>query len=370
MKKNNKVTFGTWEAVSLILITLTSQIVLGFPRAMTETAGTAGWFVPVYDTGIVLIIYTVIVKLYKGFEGKDLLDIGEYIGGDAGRIVVGLLLTAYFTFIISIVLREFAEDMKIIALTVSPISFVTMFFVAGMIMAAYTGIESITRFSALVAPIIVAGFLFLVIGVSPYYNIDNILPILGTGPADIFGKGFLKISIYSGLLVIFLMTPFFKTHKIMKTVGFTSISLGGILFFLGAFCYQLVYPYPIAKESFLPIYQMARLINFGRFFQRVESVFVMIWAASALIYLSFVFLLIVYVFKKTFKLEYHRPMILPFIVIVYTVSLLPPNLMDAVNLEQIYFRNNAWIIAFILPILLLLIAKYKKKGKKKEAGRR
>ncbi|MCX8130182.1 MAG: spore germination protein [Clostridia bacterium] len=367
---SNNITFGRWEAVAILVNLIITQIVLGFPRSMVETAGTAGWMVPVYVTAIALISFAIISKLYSRFEGKDLIDIAEETGGNILRIIIGLIFASYIAFAITVVLREFCEDMKIVALPVSPISFVTLFFVTGMIAAAYLGIEPIVRFSSIIIPVIIGGLLIILIGVAPAFDILNLTPVLGTGPVDIFGKGFLKLSIFSAVSLIFFIAPFIKTKKNFRSVGYITIIISGILFLITTVVYILVYPFPIGVERFLPIYQLARLINYGRFFQRIESVFVLIWATSAFIYLGMGFFLILHILRKTFKLEYYKPLIIPMAILVFTCSLLPPNLMTALELEHAYFRNYIWIVTFAIPILLLYSAGLVKKSRKrKEAGK-
>lgn len=366
LKRNDTVVFGKWEAMMIMLNLTTTHILLNFPRNMVEAGGTAGWMISVYATVIVLLLFYIITKLYEKFEGKDILDISEYMGGNIARIIVGSFLSVYILFIISTILREFAEDMKVISLTVSPISFVILLFVLGVVVGAYAGIEAIVRFAAIVVPIIVLGFLFIIIAVAPYYDITNLFPILGSGVSDIFVKGALKISIFSGFIVIFFLPPFIKTHKNFKMVGYSAILLSGYFFVSGVLAYLLTIPYPTALENFLPVYQMARMINYGRFFQRIESVFVIIWSSGAFIYLSFGLFLVVYTFKKAFKLEYYKPLVLPFAILLFTLSLIPLNLMETIKLETEYIRNAVPFIVFVLPIIILAVANIKRRKEKKE----
>jgi hypothetical protein len=209
-------------------------------------------------------------------------------------------------------------------------------------------------------PIIFIGFFITIFGVSPFYDVNNLFPVLGNGIKPLLGKGFLLISNFSGITILFLINPFLKTHKSFKIVGYSSIIISGVLFFLSVLCYLLVYPSTLAIENFLPIYQISRLMEYGRFFQRIESIFVLIWASSALLYLSAVFFLVIHVFQKTFRLEYYRPLIWPFIIIIFAISLIPPNLVDVIILESSYFRKFIWIMVFIMPIVLLLIARLRR----------
>jgi spore germination protein (amino acid permease) len=360
-----KIVFGSWEASCYIIVSICTQIFLNFPRVMAESAATAGWLLTIYVSIISIILLAIILKLYRPFDGKDLIDIGEYVAGKTGRIIVGLVLIAHFGFIVTVILREFSEDVKIISFSLSPLSFISFFFLIGMVIGAYFGIEAIVRFSAIVVPIIAVAFLLIIIGVLGHADFSGIFPVLGNGPYELFIKGLQKISIFSGMIVLFMLSPFLKTFENYKKSGYWGAALSAVFLTLGALFYQLVYSYPTSMENFLPFYQLARLVRVGRFFERGESVFLIAWVISAFIYLSSGLFFIVYFFKKVFKLEYHRPIILPFAILIFNLSFLPPNLVSAIELESKVFRNIAWVVTFGMTIVLLLLARLKKKRKNK-----
>lgn len=362
----NKIVFGRWEAVTLLINMICTKVFLNFPRVAAETAGTASWILMIYVSMLVFGLFFIISKLYKRFEGKDLLDIGEHIGGAAGRIVTGTVVIIFLTFFTSVILREFTEDMKVVAFPVSPVSFVSMFFLVCMVVGAYFGIETIVRFHAIAVPVIASGYLVILLAILPFTDVTNLLPILGNGVKSIFIDGILRISVFSELLFLFLIVPFIRTDKNLKRIGFTAIGFSTFFLIISVPVYIASIPYPTAIENFLPIYQMARLINYGRFFQRLEPLFIVIWVTAALLYLTSAFYFLVYIFRKTFALQYHKPLILPFAVIIFTLSLLPPNLVSAVELETAYLRKYSWIITFAATILLLLIARLVKRKSKKE----
>jgi hypothetical protein len=263
-------------------------------------------------------------------------------------------------------LRTFSENMKIVALTNSPLSFVQMFFIVCMITGAYFGIEAIVRFHAVAVPVIAAGFLLIMVGVSNYMDVSMVLPIMGSGAFEIFVSGALKVSVFSDFLLLFLLAPFIKTHKNLKKSGYWTLGLSTFFLFISTFVFITVLPFPVALERTIPIFHMARLINYGRFFQRIESVFIIIWAAASILFVTVNFYFILYTFKKTFKLEYYKPLIIPFAVLIMNISFLPPNLIDAVKLEVDYFRNWSWTVTFGMTIILLLIASYRKKNSGKQ----
>ncbi len=365
MAMKNKITFGSFEASCITITLITTQLFLNLPRAMMEVAWTAAWLLTAYVSVIALLLFFIIDRLYRPFEGKDLLDLGEHIGGNIGRIIVGIIVLLFLIYITPVILREFSENMKIIALTRSPLSFVLLFFLTGMIIASYAGLESIVRLSAIIVPIIAVGYLMIITGSLRYIDFSRITPWLGSGPYEIFVKGAPRISVFAGIILVYFLYPFIRTKKNFTTVGYASVVFSGLFFFIGVLIFSLIFQYPTGTESFLPIYELARLVEYGRFFQRLESMFVIIWVASALLHLSILLFLIAYVFKKTFKLKYYKPLIIPFSIIIFSLAIFSHNLLSAIELEK-HFRTFAWMVTFLLPIVLLIIARFVKQPAKKE----
>lgn len=313
---------------------------------------------------LVLLFFVFISKLYSPFEGKDIYDVCELLGGSFLRVTAGSVTFLGLVFATFVILREYGENMKIISFKISPLSFVMMFFIICAIIGAYLGLETITRMHAFFSPVIIAGLLFILVGAVNSMDTTNLLPILGEGANHVFGEGILRISLFVPILYLFLVPPYIKTNRNFKIVGYTAIGMSGILVVFTTIVYLLVFPMPTSTESFLPVFQLARLINYGRFFQRVESVFMLIWATTASMYLSLLLFFTGHVFQKTFKLKYRRPLILPLGVIIFSLSFLPPNLVTAIKLETQYFSFVSISIVYVMIPLILLFAYIFRKGPK------
>jgi spore germination protein (amino acid permease) len=365
---NNKIQFGNWEAIALLINIMCTQILLNNPRILAEQAGTAAWLLALYIAIVALVAFFIISLLYKPFEGKDILDVSQYALGNIGRAIVGLILIVYLLTATSNFLRQFSENIKTIDLVTSPLSFVEMFFVVGMVVGAYFGIEAIVRFHAIAVPIIAVGITIIYIALFPAIDYTNILPILGTGAYNIFGSGFFKLSIYSGLSLLFFIVPYIKSHENFKKIGYTAIGISAYFFVFSAFIFLAVRSYPTAIENFLPIYQISRMIHYGRFFERIESFFLIMWVTAALLYMTAAFYFAIFIFKKIFNLQYYRPLIVSFAIITFSTSFMPANLMEAIKFESEFFRNFAWIVTFVITILVLVIANIIRAMKDKEAA--
>lgn len=368
MKMENRICFGKWEAVTLLLNLICTKLFLYFARMTVEDAGTAGWILTIYISLLSFLLFSILARFMRKFEGKDLIDIAGIAGGKPVRMITGLIVTITLFYLSATVLREFAEDMKVVSLPASPISYIMIIFIIGVIAGSFLGIEAIMRYHAIIVPIIAVGFLIIILGVVPKMDLTNVLPIMGNGAYDIFGKGFFKISAFGELLILFLLPPFLGGHKNVRTVGYAAIGFSSFFLITGSLAYILTFPYPSNLESVLPVYQLTRLINLGRFFQRIEAVFVFIWAMAAFIYLTAVFYFMVYTFAKTAGLKYMRPLILPFGIMVFSAAFIPRNVMTVVSMNTQFFNKTAWLVTFVFTGAIIVIANLRKHSEKEDAG--
>ncbi|WP_136479372.1 endospore germination permease [Acetivibrio thermocellus] len=353
----NNNTFGSHEAICLMITMISTKAILSFPNTMAKIGGSAAWIVAIYISILAIIVFYITSKLYSNFEGKDIIDIGEILGGKALKIPLGILIIVFLVALSAFYLRSFSEEMKTMSFTMSPIGFIMLFFVLGMIISAYIGFEALIRFQSIMVPISVISFTLFIIALAPSMNIDNVKPILGLGPYNIFVKGAVRIGDFAELIFLFLLPPFIKKWDIFNRVGFIGLAICAIVLTSITFTFVSIFPYPVSTDDLLPTYELARIIKFGRFFERAESILVITWATIAFMYLSTAFYFLLHIFKKTFDLCYYQPLILPMALVIMSLSLLPKRLMDSILLEAEVFRNYIWIIAFAIPLLLLIVAR-------------
>jgi len=365
MQMQSKIKFGMWEAITLLINLVCTKIFLFYPRMAVEDAGTAGWMMSIFSSMLTFILLFIFMKLQKPFENKDILDIAEHLGGRPLKILIGIILAGIMFVVEIIVIREFSEDMKTISLPQSPLSFIMIFFIIGAVLGSMLGIEAIVRLNAIVVPMIFAAFIVILLGVIPNMDFNNIFPIYGTGLNDIFGNGLLRVSVFTELLAIFLLPPFLGDNKRFGRTGYIVLGFSSVFLLSSSLAYILSFPYPSSLEPFSPIYQMAKLINLGRFFQRIESMFVFIWSLGALLYITSLFYLIVYVIAKSMNLKYLRPLILPMAVNVFSAAFLQPNLISIIEIKTNFIYKTVGLGSFALVALVMLMAQLRKPDKKR-----
>ena len=356
----NKIKIGRFELFCILINYICSTVIRDYPRNMADSAGGAGWLLSLYITLIILVVFSYVLKLLQTFKNKDILDVAEFAIGKTGLVIFGILFIFQLVLLNSVILREFAEDIKVISLDHSPISFVIILFCITIVITAYSGIETVARLNMFFVPVMIVLY-FSIIGASiPNVDISRIMPILGLGPKEVFINNLWSLSYFSEASVIFLLITFFDQRNDYRKTSLFTILVCGSFLTLGTLVYLLIYQYKTATENFLPLFQLARGISYGRVFTRIESAFILFWTTVAYLYLGTGIVLIIRVFSKVFSIKHQKPLVIPFVLLIFSISLIPENLYETTELETIIYKASG-ITMLLIPIVIILIGSFKRK---------
>ena len=364
----DKERIGVGEAVVLAVVFVVAKVFLTFPASMVNLGLSSAWLVTLIAMVSSILAFIPIVLLMYRFPEKSIVEVGEYLVGPYANTAFFLGYLAFIVAVESMVLRQFAER----AITVSnpelPISVAMVGMVLGAAVACYLGLESIAR-SARIAFIFVGGLFFLVVAATyPYWKVNNLFPYLGPGVLQIMSGGIARISIASEIFLLAIIYPSIKISRSFSIwrLSSTSLVISGIILVVTVFTYQLAFPVPVAQEIPLPTFEMARLISFGRFVQRLEPIFLPMWGLAALLKLTIGLYAMLALITSFLKLPYYRPFILPLAVITMSLAFIPPNVSTALMIDETVIRTWGWIPTFALPVILLAVATWRRKGLKPE----
>ena len=158
--------------------------------------------------------------------------------------------------------------------------------------------------------------------------------------------------------------PMLKDYKKFKTISVAAIVISSIYLFLSVASMLLVFSYVSGTDQTMAIYSLTRTIEYGRFFQRTDALFILIWILLVLSYLSIVIALCLSVFKKISNISNGKAMIFSFITIIFGVGLFAENVAQGKFIQETVYRYFTLGLAFIVSFLILLIANVKVRRKK------
>lgn len=362
MKKVIKV--GHSEATALALTFIGAKAFLGYPRLMTELGATAGWLIVLISGGTSIVFWLLISSLFYKYPGKSLAVITEEVLGPVIGLGVNGLILIYMLVSASIMLRQFSEAIILSTLPEAPISSLSFLLIIPAFISAYLGVEAISRSAYIALPFILLGSLAVLLFQLPYFNLNYLLPILGQGVFPLLKYGFLGVSSFGEVLLLAYLVPYFSFDASrLRAVGILSLLVVTGSFALIVLVYLMVFPMPLATENLIPFFQLSRIIGMGRYFQRVESVFILFWTFTAFLRISLGVLIAAIIMRDSLKLLYYRPLLPAISILIFSMALTPADLMTVIQIEG-YRLPFGWIFTFVLPLGVWLFSFWRGKGGK------
>lgn len=354
---------STWELVSLTSVVTFTPLLVTLPRSAAEAFGTGALLHAIYIGIVVTIYFMAIFKLYKNLENKDIFDLAEMVGGNILKVITGIILILYLISTSFITINEFSEDVKNVLFPDNTVQSVSIVFILGVAIATYFGIKGVLRISSVLFPILIIGLVAIFFSLLEDINILNLVPLMGTGAKKIFFEGLLHAGRYNSLFLIFILAP--KITNLKKSGMFSILSTSSVILFVVFLIFSII-PYPEISENYFAFFEITRMISFGRFFQRVEVIFTFIWLFVSLVYLTIALSVVIFTFKKAFKIEYPNlllPLIaLSFIGLVYIF----PDTSSLLITRDFMYSYITPIIVFVYPLVLLILSNLKMGGVKNE----
>lgn len=361
----NKFTIVRKELFYILVNLITVKMFFVFPRGMVQNSGNASWLESIYVSLCAIGIYLITINLYKKSANMGVLDVAYKIGKKPLKIIVGVVIAIILLTNSAITLRGLPESLKSALLPLTPMQFILILLGIAVGVGAYVGIYSNARIHSLFVPIALIIFAMMLLLLIPHINLNNLFPIFNKGTHNIFVGGLRSLDIFSDVLVLYILLPFFESYKRVKDTGLKAIILGGVIVTLIMFFYNLVFSYPVSEEFILPVYQMTRLIKVGDFFARLEAFFEFFWTISAVLYASLYVFVVCYVLKESFDLKNYKPLVFPVSIIFIAISYLPTS---TAGLSDVSKRISYFTIpvCIILPLLLGAVNTVKSKKSEEE----
>lgn len=351
--ENQKI--GNLEAIALVLIVVVNHIILNLPKNIIASTSSGAIINIIFVSIVALLIAYLISELLKRFPNLDILDIAKFTGGKWLRALIGILFLLYFVFTISVLLRSFSEGLRIIFFPRTPVPVIMLLFLIAIVISNKLGFHAICRSNLFIMPLVLFTLFFIFFANIGNFTFQGTLPLMGEGIQTTFFTGLSNLFAFGGISYLYFVPPYLKDNKTQKKVSLISIGISGICLLLSISTLIFLSPTSIITQEAFPIYLAARHVEFGRFFQRLDPVFLLIWIMSLTSLLSITFSFSTKIFQKILNLQYNKWLFSLFALLVFAISLLPDNMYQIIFLENTVYQYIVLILVFgISPILLIL----------------
>lgn len=343
------------QALALLVIATAAKLFLTFPTITVQAAATAGWML-VFISGAIAGLSLWLLVLWSGKVDARQDVVGVVATGlrPALGTVTGLALAGLFMADLVLTARQFAEALITAILPETPISVITATLFAVALYGAYLGLETISRTAWILLPWIGGGMLLGGILTLPYSRPEQILPLWGRGLEVLLQRGITGTGHFSELLLILVIRPY-----LVKPDRAVSLVLGALFLSavtMGAVTAQLimVFPMPAGEGLPFPLLSTVRLVLLGRFLQRVEAAYVLVWVISGMLKMALVLYAAAVLSGRALRVPVHRPLLFSLALLAFSLSFVPRSLVEAVQWEALVFRET--VVPGLVGLLVLVVA--------------
>ncbi len=352
--------FGVHEMVSLLVIAMTNKIFFSTASRFLGIAATSAWLMTLISCLSAVLLFTFVYLLLKRFPGKNMIEIFDITLGRATGFAFSLALAVAIFFCCSMLLREFTDMARTYIFIRTEPSLISAALILAVVLGAYLGLESIARFAKFSLYFALASILILIFFTAQYFDITNLFPIMGHGMDVNITSGLRWTCTYSEVIFIAILAGSMQGTGYIKKAGFLSLVLSGLMMAVVLAVSVLVLSYPLGQEQLSVTYILAKQIEVGNFLQRSDPLFSYLWFVTTIITICIEFYCGISVYCKAFRLQDHRPLIIPFALIVYAASFIPRDFSE-VEFWLSFIRTNGIFIVFGMPLTALIASLLRRK---------
>lgn len=356
---------GSRQLTILVILYTIGDSILVIPSIVASEAEQDGWISGIVSVAIApLLVVFLYDSLRKCYPDLTLVEYSQKILGKWLGIALSLLLISFFFITAATYLREMGDFITIQMMPDTPIQVIIVLFLSIVLMATRLGLEPLARTAEILFPFVVVLLLSLIIFLLPEIQFQNLQPVLEGGLKPVI-KGSIPFIVFPFIepVAVLMILPFVgQKNRIRKSLLVGQLLAGCVLIIITMLAILVLGSDSTAREIY-PTFTLAKKINIADFLTRLEAILAIIWFITIFIRFSLFFYAAVLGLAQTLQLRDYRYLVFPIgmILVVFTI-IMAPNTVHYNKMISDIWPYYALTFGFLIPLLLLIIAKVQKKG--------
>ncbi|WP_340021116.1 endospore germination permease [Paenibacillus sp. FSL K6-1096] len=364
----NKEIIPAGQSISIAVLFVTgASLFLG----TSSQSGNSSWIAQLLAILLALPLMLIYARLHALFPGKDLYDmLIEVFGSVPGRMLSCLYIW-YSLHLGALVLRNFGEFSKTVALTATPMLAPMLMIGLLCIWVVHAGIEVLGRsakFLLLFSLMVIIILQFLSVPKFEYHHLRPLLSarfnLILADTAGSFTFPFAEIVVFLGA---FGSLP---AKGSAKRVLITSTLIAGSIIIMITLRNLLMLGPDILSGLYFPSYVAVSRINIGDFVTRIEGSAAIVFVTALFIKVSLCLYVTCNGVAKVFKLQSYRSVVLQMgLIMVYLSEFIYTNIMEMEYFAYHIYKIYALPFQVVIPVLLWLTAELvvRRRGSRQQA---
>ena len=263
------------------------------------------------------------------------------------------------------IVKNLSETLRIIYFRTSPILYITLFFIISSIICNRFPLKALAKANLIISPIIFLSVIIILFSSIRNFMPQRIFPILGYGFNKTFFSGLSNIFSFSGMLYLLFLPPLLDKPENMKRMSIVAIIISSVYLFLSVTCLLLSLSFTLNSDESFSLYVLTRNLEYGRFIQRVDAIFILVWVIAILSYINLPVSLCIYIFKKLTNISNTNSINYVVNLLILAISIIPIEYAIFTNIFGKVVQYSFLILFFAISLPILIIANLKLKIVKK-----
>ena len=356
----DNVKIGNKEAIALLVTITFNHIILNITKPIINLTSSSSLLNILY-VSIIVICYTCLICYFlKKFPTCDIIDISNYLGGNVLKWIIGLAYVAYFIFWAGILLHLFSSFLQIIYFLVTKLFYIILLFLISAVTACNMKHNAVYRTIFIFFPFLVISTIILFFADIPYYEVEKIYPIFGNGLFTTFVSGLCNMFAFQALAYIYFIPPVLKKPEDLKKISVTAIVLSSIFLLLSIAIIIFMFSGFVETDELMPLFSATKYIEFGSFFRKPDSIYLLIWILAFMGYLGITLKFSTNILRKITIVKNEILLNVLLAICILIVSLIPKKHAFSTYLSNIVYKYSFFILVIGISFTVLLLATIKK----------
>jgi len=342
--------------------------ILYLPGQFVMDAGRDAWIASIFSVIEMFSVVFLLTVLGKRYPGLTLLEYMEVI---LGKFFSKMLLTYFVGFSlldVSILLMEVGDFMNSQIFPRTPTDVILLLFITIVVLAARLGPEATHRTSEIMFPFIVVLFLFMIIALSPRFDLNNIQPVMANGLFPVVKASRVLFGFFFDSVALLIFFPLVKQPNAATKSFYLGTAIGGAFIILISTAAVLVLGVDTISRHAFPAYMLGKKISIGNFVERIEIIFTVLWFTSLFFKTYLFFMGTTLGVAKLCGLKSNKIIALPIaLVMVLLGRVMFPSRASFEEWSTIHWFSYSISFGVGIPVLLLLVDFFRKKRIKMRA---
>lgn len=274
---------NTKQFVWLLYIIIATFAVMQIPGMLIRQAGRDAWLSVL--AAWFLDVMLALVYAYMGirFPGENFVQysitiLGKYLGR-----MVGIIFPLFFLLVCTLVLQGLSQLVNTVFLPRTPfvVILISSFLVSAHI--GRKGIEVIARMTEVLGPLFLLSMVTLSILVLPSFHIARLKPQFDEGVVPFLVGTPLLLTSFGVCIIMAMYIPLCNRPENGFLAKFSAVSMGALVVGLVTTLSVGIFGIEDAQYMSAPGLELAKMINFSNYLERVEMVWLLILVGSAIV---------------------------------------------------------------------------------------